>query len=116
MSALRLPPVVLRQSGRPLPLPAVIRQKQGNYREEITFDACAGVRKNHRSHVAKYEKQKALRRIARLFVSGGGGNRTRVPRRFRESFYVRVRFFEVRRWDPQPTGSPTGYSATEFSR
>ena len=35
---------------------------------------------------------------------GGGGNRTPVPRRLSECFYVRSRFFESRGGERQPTG------------
>jgi len=38
--------------------------------------------------------------------NGGGGNRTRVPRRFCGSFYVRSRMFELRPSGPQPARCP----------
>ena len=46
-----------------------------------------------------------MRLCAHVF-SGGGGNRTRVPRRLHESFYVRSRFFEFAGRVPNRQGSP----------
>ena len=40
---------------------------------------------------------------------GGGGNRTRVPRYFRDGFYVRSRIISAfRPCDPQPAGFLAG--------
>ena len=39
-----------------------------------------------------------------MALSGGGGNRTRVPRHFRDSFYVRSRFFKSRSPSPNRHG------------
>ena len=41
-------------------------------------------------------KKRRLRFLVKRRFSGGGGNRTRVPRHFHASFYVRSRMFEFR--------------------
>jgi len=50
------------------------------------------------------EKEKATCDESQVALGGGGGNRTRVPRYFRGSFYVCSRFFESRSPSPNRHG------------
>ena len=49
------------------------------------------------------EMEKACDESQAFSSDGGGGNRTRVPRHFRASFYERSRMFGFRRREPRPT-------------
>jgi len=53
------------------------------------------------------EKEKATCDESQVALGGGGGNRTRVPRRFRARFYMRSRFFEFRTPRPNRQGRET---------
>jgi len=50
--------------------------------------------------------------VARTEKSGGGGNRTRVPRYFHDSFYVYSRLFILTHAGPQSTGFQVGDAGT----
>ena len=46
--------------------------------------------------------------------SGGGGNRTRVPRYFHDSFYMHSRLFNLTHAGPQSTGFQVGDAGTSL--
>ena len=52
--------------------------------------------------------------MARTGKSGGGGNRTRVPRYFHDNFYVHSRLFNLTHAGPPSTGFQVGDAGTNL--
>jgi hypothetical protein len=84
------------------PPPRIIRQIVGS-----EFDETGRVRSPIKSRLRKMN-------LSRL--NGGGGDRTRVPRRLREGLYVRSRYFGFNRGCPLAAGCSRSEPGTWFSR
>jgi len=79
----------------PILLIALIRHGSAFLSDTLAIWADLGPRSEKRIFRTSMKKRR-LRFLGKRRLSGGGGNRTRVPRHFHRSFYVRSRMFGFR--------------------